>query len=113
MRAGCWLVLLMLLVPLQAAADSSRYRGWLEEMREQPRGPFERIRWFCNDGTVLPPKAYACRPHGGGVQHGGQARACRLVPGTAGPKPWQHPECEEGEHDWHRQQDPRPGERHP
>ncbi len=26
--------------------------------------------WFCNDGEVLPPKAYACRPHGGGHQHG-------------------------------------------
>ena len=39
-------------------------------MKEAPRGPFSRIRWFCADGTVLPPKAYACSPHGGGVQHG-------------------------------------------
>ena len=39
-------------------------------MKDQPRGPFSRIRWFCHDGTVLPPKAYACSPHGGGVQHG-------------------------------------------
>ncbi|MDP7571791.1 MAG: hypothetical protein QF391_09315, partial [Myxococcota bacterium] len=39
-------------------------------MKASPRGPFERIRWFCKDGTVLPPKAYACRDHGGGFQHG-------------------------------------------
>jgi hypothetical protein len=45
-------------------------RGWVEEMKSTPRGPFKRLRWFCKDGTVLPPKAYACRDHGGGVQHG-------------------------------------------
>ena len=45
-------------------------RTWIEEMKTSERGPFARIRWFCNDGTILPPKAYACRPHGGGLQHG-------------------------------------------
>ncbi|MEN8180255.1 MAG: PEP/pyruvate-binding domain-containing protein [Pseudomonadota bacterium] len=39
-------------------------------MKQAPRGPFKRIRWFCADGKVLPPKPNACRPHGGGVQHG-------------------------------------------
>ncbi|MEP1593360.1 MAG: hypothetical protein ABJK20_02255, partial [Halieaceae bacterium] len=42
----------------------------VREMREAPRGPFSRIRWFCADGAVLPPKAYACSERGGGVQHG-------------------------------------------
>jgi hypothetical protein len=58
--------------PAQAAAlpDPTTLRGWIEEMKESPKGPFERIRWYCKDGTVLPPKAYACRDHGGGVQHG-------------------------------------------
>ena len=28
------------------------------------------MRWFCKDGTVFPPKEYACRDHGGGHQHG-------------------------------------------
>ncbi|MGD9300783.1 MAG: PEP/pyruvate-binding domain-containing protein, partial [Desulfobacterales bacterium] len=41
-----------------------------QKMKESPRGPFKHLRWFCNDGTVLPPKEYACREHGGGVQHG-------------------------------------------
>ncbi len=41
----------------------------VQEMRENQRGPYSRIRWFCNDGTVQPPVAYACRDHGGGRQH--------------------------------------------
>ncbi len=63
------LLILLALLP-QTRADTEQYRRWIADMREQPRGPFSRIRWFCNDGSVLPPKAYACRPHGGGVQHG-------------------------------------------
>ncbi|MDX2476996.1 MAG: phosphoenolpyruvate synthase, partial [Gammaproteobacteria bacterium] len=39
-------------------------------MKSSEQGPFDRIRWFCSDGTVLPPKAYACSQHGGGHQHG-------------------------------------------
>ena len=50
--------------------DEATQRGWVQEMKESPRGPFKRIRWFCNDGSILPPKKYACRDHGGGVQHG-------------------------------------------
>lgn len=38
-------------------------------MIDNPRGPYSRIRWFCNDGTVQPPVAFACREHGGGRQH--------------------------------------------
>ena len=71
-RLTCCLLLALPAAPLIAAegADSEKYRGWIEDMKEAERGPFERIRWFCNDGTVLPPKAYACGPHGGGHQHG-------------------------------------------
>ncbi len=52
------------------ALDRETARAWVEEFKESPKGPFENIRWFCKDGTVLPPKAYACAEHGGGVQHG-------------------------------------------
>ena len=52
------------------SAQDLQFREWIDEMRKAPRGPFSRIRWFCKDGTILPPKAYACEPHGGGVQHG-------------------------------------------
>ncbi len=67
------ILLLMLTVPLQAATDlpsRETLRQWVGEMKESPRGPFSRIRWFCNDGAVLAPKPYACKSHGGGVQHG-------------------------------------------
>jgi hypothetical protein len=63
-------LILGLLAQPVVADDPLQYRAWLEEMREQPRGPFSRVLWYCRDGTVLPPKAYACRPHGGGFQHG-------------------------------------------
>ncbi len=67
-----------LLALLGAAATSSAaelpkaetLRGWVQEMKASDRGPFKRIRWFCNDGAILPPKSYACQTHGGGNQHG-------------------------------------------
>ena len=59
--------------PFQVAAEMptrETLRQWIEEMKTSPKGPFSRIRWFCNDGSILPPKAYACKDRGGGVQHG-------------------------------------------
>ena len=52
-----------------AAANAQQYQQWIAAMKAAERGPFTRIRWFCNDGRVLPPKAYACGPEGG-QQHG-------------------------------------------
>jgi hypothetical protein len=49
---------------------TTEYRGWIAEMKSSRKGPFIRIQWYCNDGEKLPPKAYACREHGGGHQHG-------------------------------------------
>ena len=57
-----------------ASSDShphnTPYRQTVEQMKEQSRGPFVNVRWYCDDGTVLPPKKYACAKHGGGIQHG-------------------------------------------
>ena len=53
-----------------SAANNDEYRRWVVAMKEAPRGPFSRIRWFCHDGAVLAPESYACAKHGGGVQHG-------------------------------------------
>jgi hypothetical protein len=50
--------------------DAATAKQWIEQMKRSERGPFERIRWFCKDGTVLPPEPYACKEHGGGRQHG-------------------------------------------
>lgn len=67
------LVSWQLAFPAQTATknvDDATARQWIQEMKASPRGPFSAIRWFCKDGTVLPPRPYACRPHGGGHQHG-------------------------------------------
>jgi hypothetical protein len=53
-----------------AAVSRDTGRHWIAEMKQAPRGPFKRLRWFCNDGTVHPPKPYPCTERGGGHQHG-------------------------------------------
>jgi hypothetical protein len=68
-----FLLLVWLPTLLFAAAplpDQAALRAWIEEMKASPKGPFFRIRWFCHDGTVLPPRPYGCKEHGGGRQHG-------------------------------------------
>ncbi len=69
------LIGLLLTFPVSGFADetsvnTAEYQTWVVEMKAAERGPFSRIRWFCNDGTVLPPQSYACKDHGGGYQHG-------------------------------------------
>ncbi|MGF1510353.1 MAG: PEP/pyruvate-binding domain-containing protein [Myxococcota bacterium] len=50
--------------------DAARARVLVESMKNNPRGPYQRIAWFCADGSVLPPRPGACSDHGGGRQHG-------------------------------------------
>ena len=65
------LMLALALAPQMVPAEEpASYQRWIGEMKEAPRGPFERLRWFCNDGTVHPPKPYPCTSRGGGHQHG-------------------------------------------
>jgi hypothetical protein len=75
-RARQALLAALLLLPMvlqgtpPAPPDTDTLRGWIREMKVSARGPFARIRWFCRDGTRLPPASDACEKHGGGVQHG-------------------------------------------
>lgn len=39
----------------------------IQTFRNDPRGPYQAIRWFCPDGTVLPPDQRCPMP--GGIQH--------------------------------------------
>jgi len=57
-------------LPGVAHAYAEEFKASIEAMKRAPRGPFSQIRWFCEDGEILPPKPYACSSHGGGVQHG-------------------------------------------
>ncbi len=52
--------------PPETVAEARRI---VQEMIADPRGPYSRIRWYCNDGSTQPPVAYACRERGGGRQH--------------------------------------------
>jgi hypothetical protein len=84
MKLSIYTRLVLLLFPLvlstatalaasAAAADTANtaeYRQWIREMKTAERGPFSRLRWFCKDGTVLPPQPYGCAEHEGGHQHG-------------------------------------------
>jgi hypothetical protein len=45
-------------------------RAWILEFERAPKGPFDAVRWFCQDGAVLEPRPGACATHGGGIQHG-------------------------------------------
>jgi len=51
------------------APDVALARSLVAGMQANERGPYSRIRWYCNDGTVQPPEAYACSERGGGRQH--------------------------------------------
>lgn len=64
------IIVLMLSIQPVWAKEGNVFRSWIENMKQAPRGPFNRVRWFCKDGSILEPKAYACQEHGGGVQHG-------------------------------------------
>jgi len=64
-----------------SAKNNPEYRQWIEEMKIRERGPFKQLRWFCNDGTIFPPKAYACAKHGGGHQHGDWSDKTRKLRG--------------------------------
>jgi hypothetical protein len=74
---GAALLALVLAVPALAATggdggsrEEAQYAQWIEAMKENPRGPFVAIKWFCKDGRVLPPKDFACAGKGQGWQHG-------------------------------------------
>ena len=56
--------------PAAAPPDVETAREWIEGFKEARRGPFARIRWFCQDGTVLPAKEPCGDEHGVGIQHG-------------------------------------------
>jgi hypothetical protein len=76
LKLHIWLVAVLLLPQPVAAispsdtSDTTLYHDWIANMKVAERGPFEKIAWFCEDGTILPPQPYACLEHGGGHQHG-------------------------------------------
>ena len=51
-------------------AESGKFRNWVDSFKSDNYGPFTHIRWFCKDGSVLPPGENVCSKRGGGRQYG-------------------------------------------
>lgn len=78
-RPVAWLLLLAVAgAAARAAAPAleppspeavQRGRAIVASMQRSERGPYSRIAWFCADGSVHPPRPYACAERGGGRQH--------------------------------------------
>ena len=54
----------------QAAGKADEQARWIAEMKDDPRGPFAAIKWFCKDGRVLAPSDFSCAKKTEGWQHG-------------------------------------------
>ena len=75
---GLLLVLLILLSRAESAGIAE-YKSWIAEMKNSRKGPFKSVLWFCEDGSILPAKPYACKEHGGGHQHGEPSKKTQLL----------------------------------
>lgn len=63
-----FLFVLSVAVPAQTQQpDFGELRQLLQEFKKDPRGPYQAIRWFCPDGTVIPAQERCSQP--GGIQH--------------------------------------------
>lgn len=66
-----WMFLLSLFFPLSRGLAENRTLDSVQELvaafKEDPRGPYQAIKWFCPDGSVLPAKERCEKP--GGMQH--------------------------------------------
>jgi len=61
------------------AEEAETIRASLVAMKSTERGPYERLRWFCTDGSVHPPQGTPCSELGGGVQHAEPSNAARRL----------------------------------
>jgi len=57
------------LVPSMTPQQIRQAAKLLQQFEASPKGPYLQIRWWCKDGSVLPPAGVPCRERGGGVQH--------------------------------------------
>ena len=54
---------------LPTSDEAAEVRTAIAAMKIDERGPYQRIRWYCVDGTVHAPPGSPCRERGGGVHH--------------------------------------------
>lgn len=71
LAALLWATTLLAQGPIEiSTAQAEQAKKIIDAMKKNPRGPYAQLRWFCNDGTVHPPRPYPCEKRGGGYQHG-------------------------------------------
>lgn len=51
---------------LAQKADNNQIKEMVQKFKNDPKGPYKDIRWFCKDGTTRPPQERCPEP---GVQH--------------------------------------------
>jgi hypothetical protein len=49
--------------------SSEKISETVEALKKDRRGPYHRIKWFCEDGTIRGPKDPCPKENGGGIQH--------------------------------------------
>jgi hypothetical protein len=64
------MVLLLNVLTVECADKTPYYKFLIQDFKNSPKGPFERIMWFCADGSSHPARAGDCDSRGGGIQHG-------------------------------------------
>ena len=62
-----FLSLLLTFAGLSPAEELSALRKDIQAFKSDPRGPYQAVRWFCPDGSVIPPQDRCSEP--GGIQH--------------------------------------------
>jgi hypothetical protein len=67
------------LIPTLDSQQAVIARRAIAEFKTNLRGPYLRIRWYCKDGSVLPPDGNPCKEKGGGVQHAELSPAARQL----------------------------------
>ncbi len=74
-----FLLVFLTLISSAESAETADYKSWVAEMKNSRKGPFKSVLWFCEDGSVLPAKPYACKEHGGGHQHGEPSKKTQIL----------------------------------
>ncbi|NND34886.1 MAG: phosphoenolpyruvate synthase, partial [Saprospiraceae bacterium] len=65
-----WIMAMVLpsLLMAQTPVSNQEIQALVQNLKNDPRGPYKDIRWFCEDGSIIPPKEKCPEP-------GGQQRA--------------------------------------
>lgn len=67
------------LIPPLDSKQVAQVRKVFLDFKSNPKGPYFQIRWFCKDGSSLPPQGTPCRSRGGGIQYAELSPAATML----------------------------------